>query len=277
AVAARPTGDEKRRANALIAKAMNADATAITKGMRQIEREYADRHRNAYLSPADARIVTHLPYLDGLTQWDMHPAPVDHHFWWARTNWTPPAHGLAGEHLDDGLHFFGNVSYDHDDLLQFSIGAVATFELHAHRRPSKRFNSEPKIELFGSIDGWTGFWHPWWAADDKWCKCRLTTRQTAFQVNFGQFADVGERIEQRTFIDEENETRGVNVPMPGLMNMPAIQIGGAENLSVFVQLEVRFDIELEGDSYIGFSPKIPVPNSAGSLLLRFHQWEPVPV
>ena len=38
--------------------------------------------------------------------------------------------------------------------------------------------------------------------------------------------------------------------------MPDIQFGLADhNLPVLVDLEVRFDIQLEGDSFIGFSPE----------------------
>jgi hypothetical protein len=52
--------------------------------------------------------------------------------------------------------------------------------------------------------------------------------------------------------------------------MPAVDFGLADpNRSIWVQLEVRFDIQLEGDSWISFSPG---PYPAGSVLLQTPQW-----
>jgi hypothetical protein len=41
------------------------------------------------------------------------------------------------------------------------------------------------------------------------------------------------------------------------------------NLPVLVDLEVRFDIQLEGDSFILFSPEL---NPMDSVLVITHQW-----
>jgi hypothetical protein len=277
--AARPTADERLRRSALIGKAMGvADLPAVAKGLRRIEAEYGRRVKGRHLSAADARILTAGTYF-GDYQYDIGGPAVDHFFWWAHSD-AFAERGLGVQFLNDGLHIFGNVSYDGDDLIQFSAGAFATFELQPNRRPaspSGRFNSEPTIDVFGTIDGWTGFYDWFWAADDKWCKCRLLLRQNAFQMSLGQVGELGDRTEVHTFINEENETRGVHAALPGAIKFPALQIGGAPNLSVFVTLEARFVIELEGDSFIGFSPNIPQPNSAGSVLMRFQQWEAIPV
>jgi hypothetical protein len=275
---ARPTADERRKRAALIASALGVEP-GVTKKLRDLDTVYRHRVDMRHMHPRDARILTNGSYFGGATQWDIGGPPLDHHFWWASTQWFASG-GLQTEDLPDGLHFFGNRSYDGDDTLDFSIGAIALFELQADRRPASptgRMNSEPSVELFGTIEGWTGVYNWPLAADDKWCKCYLSMRQTAWQFYLGQFADLGERIEERTILNEANESRSTSAALPGVVKMPAIQIAGALNLSVFVQLEVRFDIKLEGDSYIGFSPNIPVPNSAGSVLLRFQQWEPVPV
>ena len=138
---------------------------------------------------------------------------------------------------------------------------------------SGRYNSEPKIDLQRAIDGWTGFYDFLWAADDKWCKCRLVLRQSVYQIGFAaQLAVLADRTEVRTLIDEENRSRGVHVPLPGIIEMPAVQFDPATNFSIWADLDVRFDIELEGDSFIGFSPE---QNSAGSVLLNMPQWKPV--
>jgi hypothetical protein len=52
--------------------------------------------------------------------------------------------------------------------------------------------------------------------------------------------------------------------------MPPIEFGLVNpNLSIWVQLEFRFDIQLEGSSAIRFSPE---PNPMGSVVLRHPQW-----
>jgi hypothetical protein len=142
------------------------------------------------------------------------------------------------------------------------------------------------VELFGKIEGFTGYWHWLWAADDKWCKCWLNLRQTALQLvphDFGvpghhsvlQPVVLAERKEVRELINEENNGNFVNAFLPGFLPMPPIEFGLVDsNLTIWVQLEVRFDIQLEGWSHIKFSPE---PNPMGSVLLRHFQWKIQPL
>lgn len=199
-------------------------------------------------------------------------------FWWAQTNWFFGG-GLGVQDQTDGLHFFGRVGYNADPLISFSTGAWATFELQPERRPhspSGRWNSAPYVELFGNIVGWTNIYHWLWAADDKWCKCRLFLRQSAIQFvdDAGTWRLCGENTSLRTLIDEENNGRSVTAPLPGYLPMPFLQFGLLRpDRSVFIDLEVRFDIQLEGDSFIGFSPG---QDPANSVLLRYFQWPCLP-
>lgn len=56
----------------------------------------------------------------------------------------------------------------------------------------------------------------------------------------------------------------------GFVPMPMLEMSLIDSKEkVHVDLEVRFDIELEGDSYIGFSPQA---NPFQSVLLRHFQW-----
>ncbi|GGE23371.1 hypothetical protein GCM10011390_48500 [Aureimonas endophytica] len=205
---------------------------------------------------------------------DAAPFAAGADFWWARTQWYGGG-GIAVSSQTDGLHFFGHRDYNGDPLLPFSTGAWATFELQPERRPpsaSGRYNSAPWVELFGNITGWTNIQSCPWACDDKWCKCWMYLRQSAIQFvdDVGTWRLCGEATARRTWIDEDGNGRTVVAQMPGYLPMPFLQFGLIRpDRSIFVDLEVRFDIQLEGSSYIGFSP---ADNPANSVLLRHFQW-----
>jgi hypothetical protein len=130
-----------------------------------------------------------------------------------------------------------------------NLGLIATFVLDPSRRPhapNGRFASFPFIDLFGTIGGWTGLHYWMWAADDKWCKCFLHLRQTAFQLIPGAVIVLAEKNDHKTLIDEENNARSVNHGLPGFQPMPDIQFSLSDpNLPVLVDLKIRFDIQLE--------------------------------
>lgn len=269
--AGRLIAEEKRALHRARAHALNVDLSAAREVVAQIDASRRHRLKPYISGDVPALGIYDLPGIDFTP-----PAPVDHSFWWSETNFFSE-HGLGTDFLQDGLHFFGSVSYDGDPNLQFHAGATATFFLQPERRPpspNNRFNSEPHIELFGNIQGSTGVYDWLLAADDKWCKCRLFLRQTAFQFSLGQFRTLAEGTRIDVLIDEENRSRTVNHALPGFVPMPPIQIrDSAPNLDIIVDLEIHFDFELEGDSFIGISPQ---NNSAGSVLLRTFQWEPIP-
>ncbi len=104
-------------------------------------------------------------------------------FWFYEIN-AIPGGGIGVQSMTDGLHLFGRINYDRDQLFMFHCGAEATFELQPNRRPPSptgRYNSSPHVELFGDISGWTNSKICPFECDDKWCKCTLTLRQTALQ------------------------------------------------------------------------------------------------
>ncbi|MEU1192469.1 hypothetical protein [Streptomyces sp. NPDC005859] len=193
-------------------------------------------------------------------------------FWWAETTWNVDR-GIRAEYLNDGLHFFDTAAYDADPLIAFNVGATAAFELHPNRRPASgngRYTSAPSVNLWGTVSGFTGIYHWLWAPDDKWAKCWLHLRQTAFQFTGSGPVVLAERHDHRTLIDEENNARTVNAPLPGFLPMPSIEFSLADpNASIWVHLEVRFDMQLEGWSWLSFSPQ---PNPMGSVLLQHSQW-----
>jgi hypothetical protein len=203
------------------------------------------------------------------------PLSVDGEFWWASTDWFA-APGLGVSNQSDGLHFYGKIGYDADPLWKGGVGAVAHYALNADRRPpASRYASTPNVELYGTVTGYT-FGRLAWEFDDRWCKCWLHLVQTAWQPTPGQPTVLASSHPPPwTVIFQENDGRWDQVPMPGFQPMPAIQFGLVDpNLPIWVDLEVHFDIQLEGKSGIHFSPE---PNPFNSVLLRMPQWKIQPL
>ena len=218
-------------------------------------------------------------YLDDFVKWkptlfaDEMPPPPDGEFWWADTFWHFPG-GMNASWLTDGLHFFGRLDYNADPLLKRDIGAVARFGLEASRRPqsfSGRYLSAPFVELSGNVYGWTKFAAGLFGTDDVWCKCWLNLRQTALQFTPGQPTILASRTDVQTLIFEEHELRYPTRPLPGFLSMPLIEFALADpNLPIWIELEVRFDIQLEGASGVAFSPG---NDPSQSVVLKTEQWK----
>ena len=195
--------------------------------------------------------------------------------WWARTQWFPGG-GIGIESLSDGLHYFGQRTYDGDNLIGFSVASFATFELPRERRtPAARYRSLPYTEAFGEVTGWANLQVCPWACDDKWCKCRLVLRQSAIQFVPGQgFKLCGENITQTQIIDRDGEGTGETFGLPGFQPMPPLEFALlAPNETLIIDVEVRFDCQLEGSSMITFSPN---STPAGSVVVRYPQWSVTP-
>lgn len=267
-------------------RGLQGDTTALDRLVTRVEADYRsklDDAKGVWEQPSPSDLGVRPDILPPPA-----PPPTDGEFWWASTDWHFDR-GIRAEFLSDGLHFFNFAAYDGDPLISFSCGAVGHFELHAARRPAAsggRWASLPAVDLTGRVEGFTGYWHWLLAADDKWAKCWLHLRQTAYQLVPHDFGVPGlrnvevpvllaERTERRVLIDEENNSRFVHAFLPGFTPMPAVEFGLAEqNRSVWVDLEVRFDMQLEGWSHLAFSPE---PNPMGSVLLRQPQWRIQPL
>lgn len=264
-VASRPSAEDWRRLRAL-------DEAAL-----RVDRAEADAAAALYRERALA-VDWMGPDALPLAPLDFAPRAAGAEFWWAETQaWQ--AGGISAQFLADGLHLFGRVDYDRDPLFRFNVGAVARFDLSPERRPpssSGRYRSQPFVELFGAVQGWTNLQHCPWACDDKWSKCFLFLRQSVVQFvdDVGNWQLLGEATSHRTLIDEEGNGVGVTAPLPGFLPIPTLEFSLARpDRAVIVDLEVRFDVMLEGSSFIGFSPGNDPSNS---VLLRHFQWPCLP-
>ncbi|MFF0815484.1 hypothetical protein ACFYVR_10080 [Rhodococcus sp. NPDC003318] len=201
-------------------------------------------------------------------------------FWWSNSEW----HWYSGLGVDpraDGLHFFGKVDYRGDPLLRFSTGVIAHFALGPDRRPpsaSGRYRSAPSVSIRGQIGGFQGFYHPLWAADDKWCKCWMVLRQTAWQfAHNATWVQLGENFIVENLFDLENEygVAQANPTFQGFRPAPAIEFVIADPAAIiWVQSELRFDFQLEGNATIGLSPGATPDNS---VVVHHPQWHVTPL
>lgn len=198
------------------------------------------------------------------------PQRSDPSFWAA--TWevfhTPP---FTAEAMADGFHFRGKRTSDSGSLQFLTYGEKARYELHADRVPpsaSNRWSSAPHVELFGELMAYTGEGDIF--EGDCWSKCWMTRRQTLVQHIFGGTAKIGEAIEVQTVFFEENVHRHVVHRLPGFQPMPSIVLDGIfGGVSIWAELEVRFDIQLEGTAFHWIHPF--------DLLLRGFQWPLIPL
>jgi hypothetical protein len=185
---------------------------------------------------------------------------------------------LKGQLIGDQEHVFGEIPYNDDDRKLGSALWITTFiwDADASHQRSGSYFTNPLVEVSGMITGWTGVYNFILAADDKWCKCRLHLRQSVYQPAFGGLLMLGEATSTTSIIDEENNGRAVVANLPGLIRMPQVAFDIQNSaLPVNFDLEVRFEVELEGDSGLWFSSD---PNSAvGSVFVRPVSVEPIPM
>lgn len=199
------------------------------------------------------------------------PPPADDHFWWIQTT-AYGARGITHSFDDEGVRFHGQSPYDGDQLLKFSVGATADFVIQASRLPPStigRWSSSPAIVLAGYIVGFTGLQFIL-SLGDKWCKCWLHLNHEIFQVPPATFAHLGERHSVIELMNEENNFDTVTRQMPGFIDLPRLDFSLADpNADVFAQIDVRFDIQLEGMSNIIFGRQ---PFDQFYVSLRHYQW-----
>ncbi|MFC3551357.1 hypothetical protein ACFOLC_10080 [Lysobacter cavernae] len=155
--------------------------------------------------------------------------------------------------VGDELRLFGHIRYTQDPLFSCSAGGFDDYGLPSGRFPlgATRFTVTPSIELVGMVQGSTGYYHPLWGADDKWSKCWLVTRVTVLRQPAGQPAQVlnfGEHVVELFKLENEFIVGCADAVLEGCRVMPRVDFDLPDrNASLLVQLEVRFDFQLEGD------------------------------
>jgi hypothetical protein len=269
---ARPTEEERQaKANAYLSagRTLGLDVDGFTTSLRDIRAKREER-----VSKMDPGVRASSRNLTPLDLEPIHPERIDHSFWWAQTDWFNPG-DFSADFRADGLHFTRGITHHSGSLRIDRFGMVARFELQANRIPHsgiRRWRSTPHVELFGAILGKTGDNDI--TTGDLWSKCWMFRRQTLLQFGFGPTGPVpivvGEGRDNQLLIFEENQARTVRAYMPGFQWMPPVDFGNI-NLasSLWVHLEVRFDVQVEGHgSLLWMDPEV---------LIRSFQWPLIPL
>jgi hypothetical protein len=271
---ARPTAQEKKLIRKITAECLKVDVESHRQAIAKLNEARKDR-LIAFKSPTPSSTIVMGGKNDG-------PEPNDDYFWWIQTSWNS-GNGINAEWLSDGLHFFGRAAYEGDQRILFSVGATADFGLDPGRRAisdSGKWRSTPPINLSGQMWGLTGFYNWMLAADDKWLKCFLFLRQTLMQFPSAGSDPIiiGEQISRPELINEENTNRAVQAYLSGSRDMPGTETAVYDpNLDIIAQLEIRFDIELEGYAEISFNSTSTQPSVSNAVVLQTLGWPLIPV
>ena len=203
--------------------------------------------------------------------------PVDHSFWWARTQ-PHVAPDTQADFRNDGLHFFGGPKVNnYDGEMHTSFGAVASVALQPAQfptSPSGLFLSSPHVELLGGVVAFAPDWDL--IQGDGIASCNLFLRQTIFQWGFGQNGPVPVMVAEAKGNDGwhvylKNTGYSRHLDLPGFKLIPAVTYRQDQltPTDLWAEIEVRFDIYL---------------NCTGALLwcdpeavVRTFQWAPTPL
>jgi hypothetical protein len=268
------------------ATALRAEIAKLTAPLLDLDRQVQMRAmpqqdlstiRHAWSTPID------VASLAGSFHWPTNPSLKDlerdqrdlplGEFGWVKND-VNATMGLGSQAMADGVHMHGHVHWGGDDLTFAVVGNTDHWVLPPERIPSaNRFRSAPPGELLGRISGWTGNYHPIFAADDKWCKVDLVLRHTVWQFIGATWRMCGERIEgPRRLIDLENvfPVGQASFDLWGFTPLPAIDYSIFSRFEpIWVQLEIRFETGLEGDADVWFSPDA---GPASSVVERTFPW-----
>lgn len=199
------------------------------------------------------------------------PVPDVGMWWWAETNWWTPGNllGLAS-YWEDGVRITGQLNWDDGDLWFGNTGVVARFAIGSDRLPPPGwYRSWPPTSLWGEVWGFTGVSGPF-SFGDNWSKCWLHATQTVrgpsgAVIASGHWWDTLLHFES----DGSHGVRG----LPGSLMFPAVNFFVSAGVPLTVELELKFDIQLEGSSAFRFG------NYGGWVpsLFRTPQWNLSPV
>jgi hypothetical protein len=191
-------------------------------------------------------------------------------WWWGQTNWWVPTHlfGLTA-FAQDGVRFRGQLNYDDGDLWFGSAGTTSIYGIGSDRLPPQGwYRSTPRVNLWGEVWGFTGVSGPF-SFGDNWSKCWLHANQK-IRIEGGATIAEAHWFDTLLFFESDG-SHGVR-GLPGTFNFPDVFVYVVPNRPLVVELELKFDIQLEGSSAFRFG------NYGGwtEALFQAPQWSLVP-
>jgi hypothetical protein len=195
------------------------------------------------------------------------PIPGAGELWWTQTASSCNLPGLTIDLSTDRVLLFGHIAYNRDPLFVGSCGFVEEYVLSPDRFPrttKTSFEIDTMTRIFGIVGGSTAAWHWFWAADDKWCKCWMIVRKIAW-LSTGEVLTTIENafptisLENASPFGQENTSRfeGHGGTLQFDADLSALAKAGT---SILVSIEVRFDVQMEGESDLWIR-RTPAPPS----------------
>ncbi|WP_432147108.1 hypothetical protein [Streptomyces sp. bgisy084] len=163
------------------------------------------------------------------------------------------------DNTQDPFRIYGHVNYSSDELFNGSVGLGVTFTLPPERMEYTNrttFEVNPLAEVDGFVSGWTGYYNPLFAADDKWSKC-WETHEATLVLSSGERL-TGDSSPTNIFsLEDETPVGQANAHRVGgwaptlrfTANMGDLRQRG---VSIILQMALRYDFQLEGESDIWF-------------------------
>jgi hypothetical protein len=201
------------------------------------------------------------------------PPPGIGEFWWDRTTYfsTFGEIFVVEEPGDEFIRIFGHLHWGGDSLLTGSVGFIQNFVLTPDRFPPTdmmaTWGLRTTLRSIGVISGFTGFYHPFWAADDKWCKCQWRLEARLFApissssipdpplanvIRQSSGTDVILNLDNGRPVGQDNKTLST-VSRQFSFDRADFSTLARFEANFLVQIENRFNIQLEGDADIWFT------------------------
>lgn len=254
---ARPSAEERQFNTDLRARTLAAAGIDLAE-VRDAKGRFA-RANTERLAPGNLHVAVGIGDLLDLNLHTAVPLIGDPNFWYAFGQmFAAPPYTVSAE--SDGFVFRGMKNHDSGDLIKLSFGFTLAYELQAERLPPSaigRWRSAPHVEIFGRLIGSSqdsfGF-------GDDWCKCWMVRRQTAFQFVFAPPGAsnrhiIGERVDVQEIFFSEDAPFYRDWNGPGFQPMPELILTHPfPAQSIWVDLELRFDIQLEGSAQLWIWP-----------------------
>lgn len=201
------------------------------------------------------------PFDDVIDQLQMIPRPPRGigEFWWARTSTWSTMDEFTVALPDQQIRIYGHLHWGGDELITGSFGYIEDYVLTPDRFPTDHeitWHVSPSMHVDGVLSGFTGFYHPWWAADDKWSKCWENIRCTV-SLSTGEVFQPRGWGYPRMDLDDVSPVGQANYDLTSdqgetvrfYLDLPSRAAAGT---SILLQVERWYEVHLEGDADVWF-------------------------
>lgn len=207
------------------------------------------------------------------------PTARDHYFWLSHGESAGQEPYVVDLVPGQGFRVSGRHNHDDGSTIYRTFWVSGLFELHWERIPhsaSGYWRSDPYVHLLGGLLGYTADGTIF--SGDRWSNAWMARRQALLQhppsgpYVLGEAVDRPQIIAIQTSLADDGVLRTYHAP--GHQPMPSLTISRPiPGLSIWAAVEVRIDIQLEGDSGMWTGIGHPVHE----FWVRHAQWPLIPI